>query len=252
MRIQSGITWFDDDDFINSTVSFPSESTWKLERKLQENEYYIPKDTAQIDGLGSEARAVFIGSKLSGDGPQEAIIKIRMQIPWMGTVTKKPLIRAKQATPEMIAQSKMEVETLSILTNAHCSCTPALFSWVKKQQGNDQWVPGGYILYILMEKLPGVNPAPIYDHMTRQERDDLRAAFKAAWLECVACGVVHGDPAIRNLLWDRATKKCYLIDFEVYRRPTQRSIWRNHLYITWNLAQADFDADQDDMCTWQL
>lgn len=79
MRIQSGITWFDDDDSINSTVSFPSESTWKLERKMQENEYYIPKDTAQINGLGSEARAVFIGSKLSGDGPQEAIIKIRMQ-----------------------------------------------------------------------------------------------------------------------------------------------------------------------------
>lgn len=100
----------------------------------------------------------------------------------MGTATKKPSIRAKQATSEMIAQSKIEVEALSILTNAHCSCMPALLSWVKRKQGDDQWVPGGYILYILMEKLPGLNPTYLYDHMGRQERDDLRAAFKAAWL----------------------------------------------------------------------
>ena len=100
----------------------------------------------------------------------------------MGTATEKPSIRAKQATSEMIVQSKMEVEALSILTNAGCSSTPALFSWVQKQQDSDLWVPGGYILYILMEKLPGVNPAPIFRHMDRQERDDLRAAFKTAWL----------------------------------------------------------------------
>lgn len=81
MRVRSGVTWFEDDDYIGTTVSFPSGSTWKIQKKLKENEHYVHESLAQIEGMGfvSEARAVFIVTKLSGEGPQEAVIKIRMQ-----------------------------------------------------------------------------------------------------------------------------------------------------------------------------
>lgn len=59
----------------------PSQTSHRggLRKRLEENEIYIPRHMAGIDGLGSEARAVFNCSKLSGNGPQEAILKIRMQ-----------------------------------------------------------------------------------------------------------------------------------------------------------------------------
>jgi hypothetical protein len=119
----------------------------------------------------------------------------------------------------------MEIEALSILTDAGCSCTPALLAWKKDKQGSDMWIPGGFFLYVLMEKVPGVNVNDHYAKMDREERDKLRASFKQAWLyvthfafvqeelslinprECVACGVVHNDPASRNLLWDRTAEK---------------------------------------------
>lgn len=79
MRIRSGIVWFDDDDYIGSTVQFPLRSaTWKLERKLQENEIHI-HESEGMDGYGPEARAVYVCSKLNGHGPEEAVVKIRKQ-----------------------------------------------------------------------------------------------------------------------------------------------------------------------------
>ncbi|KAH8804583.1 hypothetical protein F5884DRAFT_859207 [Xylogone sp. PMI_703] len=205
MHIRSGVVWFEDEKFLGSEISFP-DSTWRLETKLSEHEYYEGERSAKI-GLGSEARAVFLCSKLTGSGPEQAIIKIRMQIPWIGTVTEQPHVRAKQATKELISPSRREVEALTILTRAKCSSSPTLFSWECEEQDGHMWVPGGYILYILMEKLPGIEPTQFYNQMDRKERDDLRASFKEAWLECVASGVVHGDHGIRNLLWDRSAKK---------------------------------------------
>lgn len=100
----------------------------------------------------------------------------------MGTAHKKPSVRAKQATSEMIGQCDRELEALKILTIADSPCTAGMLSSIQREQGNDQWAPGGYILYILMVRLRGVCPEPIYHQMSRQERDDLRAAFKVAWL----------------------------------------------------------------------
>lgn len=74
MRIGSGIIWFEDEDYIGSTVYFPcGSSTWRLDKKLSENEYRVDEDLAQL-GLGAEARAVFLCTKLSGYGPEEAVI----------------------------------------------------------------------------------------------------------------------------------------------------------------------------------
>jgi hypothetical protein len=60
------------------------------------------------------------------------------------------------------------------LTAAGCSSTPALIAWKHDTQGDDDWVTGGYIDYILMEKLPRNRiwswPGP----MPREERDQLR------------------------------------------------------------------------------
>lgn len=75
-----------------------------------------------------------------------------------------------------------------------------------------------------MEKLPGIEVKDFFNELDRNKRDDFRAAFKEAWLwvlffsislllsnpedrEGLHCGIVHGDSAIRNLLWDRENKK---------------------------------------------
>jgi hypothetical protein len=80
MHFSSGITWFDKDEFIGSEISFPQpqSSTWRLDTKLSESEFYDTEDDAK-HGLTSEVRAVFACTRLTGDGPREAVIKIHMQ-----------------------------------------------------------------------------------------------------------------------------------------------------------------------------
>jgi hypothetical protein len=75
-----------------------------------------------------------------------------------------------------------EVKGLQHLTAARCSSVPALFAWKHEIQGDDGWVPGGYIDYTLMELVPGSSAASGYNQMEREERDELREALKKAWL----------------------------------------------------------------------
>jgi hypothetical protein len=80
-RVASGITWFDDDEYIGTEVSFeePDYSTWKLEKKVSENEYYETEKDVMAGCAFSEARAVFFCSTEIKGFPKEAVIKIRMQ-----------------------------------------------------------------------------------------------------------------------------------------------------------------------------
>ncbi|KAH8821901.1 hypothetical protein F5884DRAFT_828068 [Xylogone sp. PMI_703] len=201
MIIPSGVTWFEDEEYIGSVVSLDN-SSWKLEVKIREHEYYETEEDTTVCGLDCEARGVFIYSKVSGDGPQQEILKIRLQyawlllqyisrclraaanmdyrIPWFKTVDEPADVRAKQATSELTYSYKSEIEALSILTKANCSSTPALLASGSDKQGAGPGVPGGYIFYILMEKLPGVVPNIWGPGMGQQELADLRMSFKNA------------------------------------------------------------------------
>lgn len=134
------------------------------------------------------------------------------RIPWWRTTQKKPQIRAKQAISENPYAFSSELKALSYLTKAGCASTPSLLSHKETKQSDEEWVPGGYKLYILMEKLPGCAPEPSFfsGQMPLFERDMLRSAFKTSWLETVRCGVVHGDQGIRNLIWDKDSNKWWV------------------------------------------
>ncbi|KAJ5710893.1 hypothetical protein N7488_005049 [Penicillium malachiteum] len=200
-------TWFENDEYIGSEVSFPCGSIWKLETKIHEYAYQHTQYDWESIRVTSEARGVLTCSKLSEDGPSAAIIKIRLQ---------------------------------------------------KDQQTWDELVPGGYKLFILMEKLPGSpDAADLFFTAKRRdsrlERDDLRKAFKAAWLETVRCGVVHTDDAIRNLIWDKENKKCYIVDWELWDSPQEgNTVWTDDVYIGFNLAQVGPSRNYDDMSYWIL
>ncbi|KAL2217031.1 hypothetical protein M432DRAFT_620120 [Thermoascus aurantiacus ATCC 26904] len=67
-------------------------------------------------------------------------------------------------------------------------------------------VPGGYIAYTLMNRLPGVSLHDRFWTLEHEGRDDVREAFKRAYIDCVNCGVVSYDRGVHNLLWDQETR----------------------------------------------
>lgn len=75
-----------------------------------------------------------------------------------------------------------EIEALTSLTAANCTSTPSLLAWKQQIQDCDAGVPGGYVVYILMEQLPGVRVDNFMRDLAREERNALRGCFRQAWL----------------------------------------------------------------------
>lgn len=75
----------------------------------------------------------------------------------------------------------LEIDRVDRLTDLGCTSTPRLIDYegMAQDDGMGHWMPGGYIVYILMELLPGI---PIYDFwvLPREERDGIRTAFQTA------------------------------------------------------------------------
>lgn len=74
----------------------------------------------------------------------------------------------------------MELKALEQLTRERCSSAPKLLKYKQDRQDRDMSVPGGYIVYILMDRLPGVR---LNDFWARDatERQEIRDAFKVAY-----------------------------------------------------------------------
>lgn len=100
------------------------------------------------------------------------------------------------------AYTEQEIETLQRLTAAGCSVTPSLLAVhigvqdesllnsqdkpeLQRRWGDIRWwMPGGYIVYILMTKLPGQSLESFWDgkKFTLQDRNDIRNSFRKAFL----------------------------------------------------------------------
>ena len=80
----------------------------------------------------------------------------------------------------------MEETALEGLTKVQCPHTPKLLSISKREQDLTMWVPGGWLIFILIEKLPGLPPMNFWcatkdrPAMTLSQRNEVRAAFKVA------------------------------------------------------------------------
>lgn len=89
--------------------------------------------------------------------------------------------QAKQARTVLHPSAQEEIRALKTLNWNGCSSAPTLLAQKEDVQGAHDWVPGGYILYLLMNKLPGIQ-VPWVTHLCPEEQAAFEDAFKKAWL----------------------------------------------------------------------
>jgi hypothetical protein len=114
-------------------------------------------------------------------------MKIHMQIPYQGSEFELPEERATQASGILVDASQCEYDALQRLTEKDCKSTPTLLGHKKDKQQENGLVPGGYILYLLMTRMPGILLGgndihnPIFWKLPGTTRNDIREAFKVAY-----------------------------------------------------------------------
>lgn len=77
--------------------------------------------------------------------------------------------------------TEQELQNLQVLTKTGCSSAPKLLAEAMFTQPEDMCDPGGYVMCIVMEALPGVPLDPNeYGEFDREKRDRIRKAFQLA------------------------------------------------------------------------
>ncbi|KAH7086527.1 hypothetical protein FB567DRAFT_629571 [Paraphoma chrysanthemicola] len=137
-----------------------------------------------------------------------------------------------------------EIIALDRFAKADCEYIPNLLAWVQRQDmhpGDKEYMPGGYVVLIFMTKLPAKQLDEDFFKMTDVEREEIRQAFKVAYMEICKLGVRVGDSGMRNLMWDDKSKKCYIVDFEDwYELKPERvaTAWGDYLFRSWDIADS--------------
>ena len=104
-------------------------------------------------------------------------------IPYIGAELNPPEIRAPQALPDKRGQTSQEIKALESLTDAKCFCTPKFKAWKHENQNPDGWVPGGFLDYIVMEKLEGRTLSLEFIlSLGNEQQRRLRTAFKRSYM----------------------------------------------------------------------
>lgn len=164
------------------TLDQPLSSQWKILEKLNEHDFQVNKEEHDDYGLCS-----FASAKILCCDPKErakkAFMRIYIQVPHRKTETDDADTRGRQATtfnpPELIAYLD--------LTQKRSSNTPKLIGYKTGTQGLSGLVPGGFIIWLVWEIVPGLrlgdsNGAGPFWALESYEREQVRAVFIKALL----------------------------------------------------------------------
>jgi hypothetical protein len=131
------------------------------------------------DGLGPSFTAAKFLCHRADDTTKIAFMRIYLQVPIAGTEFQNSKVRAKQAAPPRVHP---ELVALKVLKKKRCDVVPDLLCYKEEVQDQDGIVPGGYITYVVWDKVPGqsLNMDTFWD-LDLPTRQAIRAKFREVY-----------------------------------------------------------------------
>ncbi|KAE8317241.1 hypothetical protein BDV41DRAFT_561485 [Aspergillus transmontanensis] len=227
-------------------------SKWILTEILSEKNSQVRGDDFFNNGSIGGAYGTFLCYNVT-DITQRGVMKILMQVPWEGSQYAPAEHRSSQASAsyELDWNITSQLNALITLTSNNCLSTPRILDLKYGWQETADPVPGGYIIFVLMSYLPGVQLTKAFWGLEDSVREQIRQAFKLAWLDCVGSGITPAHPNIEHVFWDAAANKAYVVfpinnENEVWTclmrnasepaRP--EDVWQDVEWSLWGMAKA--------------
>ncbi|KAJ5135253.1 uncharacterized protein N7515_004531 [Penicillium bovifimosum] len=126
-----------------------------------------------------------------------------MTIPITGTEDADLATLTQQIQPPEVCG---ELEAYKVLMSQYCSSVPRFLGYYEKTQGEHDLVPGGYVKYLVWEKVPG-EPFTVKSFWSLGPlvRADIRAKFRTAFEDMLRCGVKPQESRISKIIYDQST-----------------------------------------------
>lgn len=152
--------------------------SWIITEKLSERAVHLTQEDVEM-GVGSPMTVGKFLCHLEEDPTQIAFMRIYYQIPITGTEDANLATLAQQIQPHEVCG---ELEAFRLLMSQGCSSVPRFLGYCEKAQGEHDLVPGGYVKYLVWEKVPG---EPLTEEffwsLDALVREDIRAKFRVAF-----------------------------------------------------------------------
>jgi hypothetical protein len=200
---------------LGKTITFeqPEHTAWIITAKLSQQNSQLEEFDVE-PGLPSWAFATFlVRNPATG---QEAYMRVYQQVPHLGTEFFPVDERAKQATPSY----HREVHALKAFHEQKSTITPALLAIKEDVQDSQGFVPGGYVIHIVFQRVPGVrladdrilpgwrdSPHAFFAKFSDLEREQIRMWFDKEYRKLEKMGWVPTFPWASNLFWDALCQK---------------------------------------------
>ncbi|QMW32460.1 hypothetical protein G4B84_007891 [Aspergillus flavus NRRL3357] len=203
------------DNWAGRSVDFATAGTpskWILTELLSEKNSQVHGDDFFKNGCIGGAYGTFLCHNVT-DSTQRGVMKVLMQVPWEGSQYAPAEHRSSQASAsyELDWNMTSQLNALITLTSNNCLSTPWILDLKYGWQETADPVPGGYIIFILMSYLPGVQLTKAFWGLEDSVREQIRQAFKLTWLDCVGSGITPAHPNIEHVFWDAAANKAYVV-----------------------------------------
>ncbi|PWY77338.1 hypothetical protein BO70DRAFT_63892 [Aspergillus heteromorphus CBS 117.55] len=184
-----------------------------------------------------------------------------MQIPLSGTEVEPSSDRAQQACsfiPDELMALKAMIECGSETQN-----TPRLLDYKEEKQDDTGLVPGGFIIWIVWEIVPGIRlgneiGADEFWNLELDERRVIQRMLPGEYEKMVSTGYFPCFQRARNLVWDSANQRLYFVGFrECHKTEDPDRKWRPSLYAVYKLAKPPPECNwwaptrDGDMRGWQ-
>jgi hypothetical protein len=152
--------------------------SWIITEKLSERAVHLAQDDVDM-GVGSPMTVGKFLCHLEEDPTQIAFMRIYYQIPITGTEDADLATLAQQIQPPEVCG---ELEAFRQLMSQGCSSVPRFLGYCEKTQGEHDLVPGGYVKYLVWEKVPGDSlTEEFFWSLDPLVREDIRAKFRVAY-----------------------------------------------------------------------
>ncbi|CAG8353938.1 unnamed protein product [Penicillium salamii] len=162
------------------TVSSPFRSgttTWEILEKITGKAVPVTEEDVADYGCDAFVTGKFLCRRC--DSGEVAFMRFHQQIPVSGTEFTKTSIRAAQATGPF---ETSELLALKTLTEGACEVVPRLLGYRHDEQGEDDIVPGGFITYVIWEKVAGDSlDSGRFWSCSFAEREEIRTLFRRTY-----------------------------------------------------------------------
>ncbi|KAG2006430.1 hypothetical protein GB937_008718 [Aspergillus fischeri] len=217
-------------DLVSDGAS-PESTSWKwvITEKLSERASPLTEHDVRM-GRGS---SMTVGKFLChlGRGPEAD------SIPITGTEDADHDTLARQAVPHGVCG---ELECFKLLQSGGCSAAPRFLGHAERIQGEHELLPGGYVRYLVWEKVPGEPmTAEFFWGLDDAGRNDIRSKFRAAY----NCGAEPGEARMSMLIFDQSTGNLRISGFRSGWPILSKPEWSKARYVEFGLAKPSKETD---------